>query len=300
VTSHVVGHEICLVNRVANPVRHTVGLGINSVLRSGPVWSFTLEVVQPGPRPVAIYGNILKTRLRLLSTSLCWSGCSQATSWNWSFQRLVDNQSRPVGFQLQPTIRMPNPKVWRCLFNSFGYRLTVDRLGCQQLHHDWSVTLRHTSYSNWVWHGHIFLEMTVAGHHSTQHHIMGFDIAKLLLEHNINVDIWTEDKQMSLYSSWHLAMGSSTSYASSGSSSTRVQISTSGTRTTWVGSSAHIASDSGHLDIVHQQPYQHIAYGGLTNVTSLSYLGAMRLLVLMFRLYLYYRTYHRLSRYLDP
>jgi hypothetical protein len=35
-------------------------------------------------------------------------------------------------------------------------------------------------------------------------------------------------------------------------------------------------------------------------VTSLSYLGNARLLVLMFRLYLYYRTYLGLSRYLDP
>jgi hypothetical protein len=35
-------------------------------------------------------------------------------------------------------------------------------------------------------------------------------------------------------------------------------------------------------------------------VTSLSYLGIARLLVLMFRLYLYYRTYLGLSRYLDP
>jgi hypothetical protein len=36
------------------------------------------------------------------------------------------------------------------------------------------------------------------------------------------------------------------------------------------------------------------------SVTSLSYLGNARLLVLMFRLYLYYRTYLGLSRYLDP
>jgi hypothetical protein len=35
-------------------------------------------------------------------------------------------------------------------------------------------------------------------------------------------------------------------------------------------------------------------------VMSLSYLGNARLLVLMFRLYLYYRTYLGLSRYLDP
>jgi hypothetical protein len=38
----------------------------------------------------------------------------------------------------------------------------------------------------------------------------------------------------------------------------------------------------------------------INNVTSLSYLGIVRLLVLMFRLYLYYRTYLGLSRYLDP
>jgi hypothetical protein len=35
-------------------------------------------------------------------------------------------------------------------------------------------------------------------------------------------------------------------------------------------------------------------------VTSLSYLGDARLPVLMFRLYLYYRTYLGLSRYLNP
>jgi hypothetical protein len=35
-------------------------------------------------------------------------------------------------------------------------------------------------------------------------------------------------------------------------------------------------------------------------VTSLSYFGIAHLLVLMFRLYLYYRTYLGLSRYLDP
>jgi hypothetical protein len=38
---------------------------------------------------------------------------------------------------------------------------------------------------------------------------------------------------------------------------------------------------------------------GTGRVTSLSYLGTARLLVLMFRLYLYYRTYLGLSRYLN-
>jgi hypothetical protein len=33
---------------------------------------------------------------------------------------------------------------------------------------------------------------------------------------------------------------------------------------------------------------------------SLSYLGIVRLLVLIFHLYLYYRTYLGLSHYLDP
>jgi hypothetical protein len=37
-----------------------------------------------------------------------------------------------------------------------------------------------------------------------------------------------------------------------------------------------------------------------SSVTSLSYLGIARLLVLMFRIYLYYRTYLGLSRYLNP
>jgi hypothetical protein len=48
--------------------------------------------------------------------------------------------------------------------------------------------------------------------------------------------------------------------------------------------------------------FKNCADGKVTSVsvTPLSYLGNTHLLVLMFRLYLYYWTYLGLSRYLDP
>jgi hypothetical protein len=52
--------------------------------------------VAPALGLVASNIHIVKIRPRLLSTSPCWSDCSQPTSWNWSFQRLVDNQSQLV------------------------------------------------------------------------------------------------------------------------------------------------------------------------------------------------------------
>jgi hypothetical protein len=54
------------------------------------------------------------------------------------------------------------------------------------------------------------------------------------------------------------------------------------------------------VSVFHKVKFSHSDTSESDIVMSLSYLGIARLLVLMFRLYLYYRTYLGLSRYLDP
>ena len=65
---------------------------INSVLKSGPVRFFALQGLRPRPRPVLQIPEAAKNRTRPQSSVFCGS----RTGPDWSWSRLVLDQSKPV------------------------------------------------------------------------------------------------------------------------------------------------------------------------------------------------------------